>query len=118
MDREGSSSREDTRKVRRQLVYTQDLRQVLDTSLTAEDLTDSDYGLVVVSEGGSMRVVKPAAHREPCREDEIQMLVSALRRVKAREFLVIVPAVPETPKIRPLFRGARKKCPILSDLAM
>lgn len=60
---------------------------VLETS----DMADSDWGLLVVSPSGRVKLAAEAARREPCREDEVRMLVSALRRVKQREFLVIVP---------------------------
>lgn len=53
-----------------------------------EEMQDG-WGLLWASGRQIHEVVKPT-RREPCREDEIIMLVSALRRVKAREFLVIV----------------------------
>ena len=60
--------------------------------LTVEDLDGTGYGLMeIADEHGNIRVKLPPLLREPCREDEITMLVSALRRVRAREFLVIVP---------------------------
>ena len=50
-----------------------------------------DYGLLWYSEGsGAIKVAKEPIRREACRDDEITMLVSALRRVRAREFLVLV----------------------------
>ena len=58
--------------------------------LTAEDVNGCDYGLLEWG-GGNVRVVVEASLRAARREDEIIMLVSALRRVHAREFLVIVP---------------------------
>jgi hypothetical protein len=53
------------------------------------DLEDQEWGLLCVDDC-RIRVVKEAARREPNREDEIRMLVSALRRVRAREFLILV----------------------------
>jgi hypothetical protein len=53
------------------------------------DLEDQEWGLLWVDDC-RIRVVKEAARREPNREDEIRMLVSALRRVRAREFLILV----------------------------
>jgi hypothetical protein len=58
--------------------------------LAPEDLRGSDYGLLTASDSG-IQVRKPATPREAYLPDEITMLVSALRRVKAREFLVLVP---------------------------
>jgi hypothetical protein len=56
-----------------------------------EDLEGSDYGLLWCSaESGTVRVMKEATVREQCQDDEITMLVSALRRVRAREFLILV----------------------------
>ena len=62
---------------------------VPDSLISVDDLGDSDWGLLWASEY-QVRVIKMAPRREPNREDEIRMLVSALRRVKAREFLVLV----------------------------
>jgi hypothetical protein len=45
------------------------------------------------SQSSNVRLVTAATKREPNRENETIMLVSALRRVKQREFLVIVPEV-------------------------
>ena len=60
------------------------------TPVTVEDLDGSDYGLLCVGDSGSVRVLKEAGARECCQDDEITMLVSALRRVRAREFLILV----------------------------
>ena len=58
--------------------------------LRPEDLEGSDYGLLAATEN-SIRVLKEATPREAHLSDEVTMLVSALRRIKAREFLVLVP---------------------------
>jgi hypothetical protein len=55
-----------------------------------EGIKESDWGLLWVSQH-QVAVVKSAIPRDACKDDEIAMLVSALRRVRAREFLVIVP---------------------------
>jgi hypothetical protein len=63
--------------------------------LRPEDLDGTDYGLLawlpfLAGAGGSVRVLKEATPRESCQDDEITMLVSALRRVREREFLILV----------------------------
>jgi hypothetical protein len=51
----------------------------------------SDYGLLWCSEDSKVvTIIKKPERREACLEDEITMLVSALRRVRAREFLLLV----------------------------
>lgn len=53
------------------------------------DLGDTDYGLLWLKEEKYIRLVKEALPRETNAHAEIQMLVSALRRIKTREFLTI-----------------------------
>ena len=60
-----------------------------------DGVKDWDYGLLWwSSESGIVKVVKEATPRDPCKEDEITMLVSALRRVRVREFLILVAETP------------------------
>jgi hypothetical protein len=61
-----------------------------DGVIELSDLEDSDWGLLRVGDH-SIRVLKEATRRDPNREDEIRMLVSALRRIKAREFIILCP---------------------------
>lgn len=61
-----------------------------DGIITPEDLQDTDYGLLTTT-GSNIRVRKDALVRESNLLNEVTMLVSALRRVQAREFLVLVP---------------------------
>ena len=56
--------------------------------ISAEDCT-GDYGLLWAMDDGYIKVVKEATHRESFEKGEIVMLVSALRRVRAREFIVL-----------------------------
>lgn len=61
------------------------------TGLIRPEEMEDDWGLLWwQAEGGSVRVKKEATRRERCSAAEITMLVSALRRIRAREFLVIV----------------------------
>jgi hypothetical protein len=63
-----------------------------------EDLDDSDYGLLWLQESGHIRVAVEAPVRETDERGEIRMLVSALRRVRTREFLTLnVLPTEETP---------------------
>ncbi len=64
-----------------------------------EELDGSDYGLLWYSEESRVvKVMRGPVCREACYQDEISMLVSALRRVRAREFLILVPESPEEGK--------------------
>lgn len=56
-----------------------------------DEYKESDWGLIWAGEHNRVRVVKEAQRRTTVARGEIDMLVSALRRVRAREFLVIVP---------------------------
>lgn len=56
--------------------------------VSAVDLEGTDYGLLEVQEK-RVRVIKNAPHRAPDTRREILLLTSALRRVKAREFIVL-----------------------------
>lgn len=61
-------------------------------TVTVEDLAESDYGLLWIGEDGNfrdIRVKREPVTREPNFKKEISMLVSALRRVRTREFLTI-----------------------------
>lgn len=59
--------------------------------LSAEDLTGTDYGLLAVDSEAGVRCLREPLGRESCLGDEVAMLASALRRVKAREFIVLIP---------------------------
>lgn len=54
------------------------------------DLVGRDEGLVVIAYDGRAVECRLPGRREPCLEDERTMLVSALRRIQAKEFIVIV----------------------------
>lgn len=58
-------------------------------TVTVEDLTESDYGLLWIGESGTIRVKREPITRETNSKKEICMLTSALRRVRTREFLTI-----------------------------
>jgi len=49
-----------------------------------------DYGLMSVGESGNIQVITEAPHRTSNERSEIAMLVSALRRVRTREYLTIM----------------------------
>ena len=56
------------------------------------------YGLLALHDSGAVRVVVEALRRESAQEAEIAMLVSALRRVRTKEFLtVVVESEPQCP---------------------
>jgi hypothetical protein len=58
--------------------------------LVQPEEVDDGYGLLWCGPH-SVRVKKEAAVRDACYDDEIGMLVSALRRVRVREFLILCP---------------------------
>lgn len=61
-----------------------------DRLVTEQDLGDGcDYGLLYVTSEGRIKLIKEAARRETEHSGEICMLVSALRRVRTREYLTI-----------------------------
>jgi hypothetical protein len=57
--------------------------------ITTLDLEGEDWGLLWVCESGRIKLIKEAVHREPDHRGEITMLVSALRRMKTREFITL-----------------------------
>lgn len=63
---------------------------VPDKLITEADLEGCDgYGLLYLSAEGRVRMIRDAAHRETDGRGETSMLVSALRRVRTREYLTI-----------------------------
>lgn len=69
--------------------------------ITAEDMqTFPEYGLIAIGEH-NIRVVVEAPQREPDSRCEIIMLVSALRRVRTREFLTLNIVACEEPRNDP-----------------
>jgi hypothetical protein len=69
------------------LITLEDLREMGENGETIE----SDYGLLWATEH-QIRVIKEPTFRDGYDKDsEMVMLVSALRRVRAREFLILVP---------------------------
>lgn len=54
-------------------------------------ISDWDYGLLWLRDSGRITVEKEAPNRETDSHGEIRMLVSALRRVRSREFIAIMP---------------------------
>ena len=66
-------------------------------TIEVADIEGTRYGLLWVSDahGNVRQIIEPTFREDACRDDEIMMLVSALRRVRAREFLVLVPETPE-----------------------
>lgn len=62
-----------------------------------EDLSETDYGLLYAcNRPGGIRLVKEPLPREGNYRREISMLVSALRRIKTREFISIVPCTDDS----------------------
>jgi hypothetical protein len=63
--------------------------------VTVEDLGDSDYGLLWASDH-QIRVIRdPTLRMDYDFRSETALLVSALRRVRTREFLTLVPIQPD-----------------------
>lgn len=60
--------------------------------IRVDDLNGDGYGLLWVGDSGNVRIQKEANPREANYRDEVAMLVSALRRVRTREFLTLVAA--------------------------
>ena len=62
--------------------------------VSAEELDvvsqSSGYGLLWVYDSSSIKLKRESEPRDSCEGDEIRMLVSALRRVRTREFLTII----------------------------
>ncbi len=66
--------------------------------LNESDVEGTDYGLLSVTESGMVRVLRDAPRRDGNQTSEIKMLVSALRRIKQREFIILVPEIEEAEK--------------------
>lgn len=59
--------------------------------IDSTELQGTDYGLLYVTDDGRVKVIREAGHRSDANlRREVDMLVSALRRVRTREFLTIV----------------------------
>ncbi|HXI43904.1 MAG TPA: hypothetical protein VNH83_28235 [Bryobacteraceae bacterium] len=64
--------------------------------IDSTELQGTDYGLLYLMEDGRIKVIREALHRNEVElRREVDMLVSALRRVRTREFITIVTEAPD-----------------------